>query len=427
MKRILKTTFLVLAAAIFRVDDSHSQQWTKLNTVSPPPGRRHATAIHDPQSNRMILFGGATEGGTMNDVWSLALATLTWSNITPAGGNTPAPRFGHTAIYDRQNHRMIVWSGQGSGFYNDAWAFDLTTHTWQELTASGVKPNQRYGSAAVYDPVNHSLIIAAGFTDAGRFNDTQSLRLASNEWVNLTPAGAKPVPRCLHTASYDAMRRRMMLYAGQSSGALNDFWAFDLTSNTWMELAFTPRPPGRFFSSSVVAGDQLLIFGGSSGSQSLNDTWAFDLEQNRWSEVSAAGTPPEKRNGHTAVYLPAQRAMMIFGGTGASLYNDVWVLENIAVGVKDDVHLPLRIALHQNYPNPFNPSTTIRFAVDRESLVTLQVFDLFGRIVATLADERLPAGTFTRAWNARGLPSGPYYYRLRANGSSQTRMLILLK
>ncbi len=378
MKRILKTTFLVLAAAIFRVDDSHSQQWTKLNTVSPPPGRRHATAIHDPQSNRMILFGGATEGGTMNDVWSLALATLTWSNITPAGGNTPAPRFGHTAIYDRQNHRMIVWSGQGSGFYNDAWAFDLTTHTWQELTASGVKPNQRYGSAAVYDPVNHSLIIAAGFTDAGRFNDTQSLRLASNEWVNLTPAGAKPVPRCLHTASYDAMRRRMMLYAGQSSGALNDFWA-------------------------------------------------FDLEQNRWSEVSAAGTPPEKRNGHTAVYLPAQRAMMIFGGTGASLYNDVWVLENIAVGVKDDVHLPLRIALHQNYPNPFNPSTTIRFAVDRESLVTLQVFDLFGRIVATLADERLPAGTFTRAWNARGLPSGPYYYRLRANGSSQTRMLILLK
>ena len=119
--------------------------------------------------------------------------------------------------------------------------------------------------------------------------------------------------------------------------------------------------------------------------------------------------------------------MMIFGGTGASLYNDVWVLENIPVGVEEDAPLPHRFTLHQNFPNPFNPSTTIRFEVDRESFVTLRIFDLFGRVVATLVHEQLPAGTFTRSWNAAGLPSGPYYYRMQANGSSQTRILILLK
>ncbi len=427
MKGILGTALPLIAALFLWPGGLHSQQWKKLNTVSPPPARRHATAILDPVSNKMILFGGVTQGGAVNDVRSLDIATLTWSDLTPSVGNAPAPRFGHNAIYDPQNHSMIIWSGQGIGFYNDVWSFNLSTHTWQELAVSGTKPNQRYGSAAVYDPVNHSLVITAGFTDAGRFNDTQSFRFSSHEWVNLTPTGTKPVPRCLHTASYDATRRRMMLYAGQSSGALNDFWAFDLTANTWMELAFTPRPPGRFFSSSVVADDRFIIFGGSSGGENLNDTWAFDLEQNRWLEVSITGTPPEPRNGHTTVYLPVQRAMMIFGGTGASLYNDVWVLENIPVGVEEDAPLPHRFTLHQNFPNPFNPSTTIRFEVDRESFVTLRIFDLFGRVVATLVHEQLPAGTFTRSWNAAGLPSGPYYYRMQANGSSQTRILILLK
>ena len=427
MKMIQSTLCFLMTALVFLPAGLQAQLWKKLNPASPPPARRYAAAIHDPVSNRMILFGGSTQTGTVNDVWVLDIANSTWTDVTPGTGNAPAPRFGHNAIYDPQNHSMIVWSGQGIGFYNDVWSFNLSTHTWQELTASGTKPNQRYGSAAVYDPVNHSLVIAAGFTDAGRFNDTQSFRFASSAWINLTPTGTKPVPRCLHTASYDASRQRMMLYAGQSSGALNDFWAFDLTANTWTELPFTPRPPGRFFSSSIVAGDRFLIFGGSSGSENLNDTWEFDLLQNRWSEVATTGTPPDRRSGHTAVYIPSQRSMMIFGGTGTSLYNDVWLLENITVGVNEEATLPHWFTLHQNFPNPFNPSTTIRFELERESFVTLKIFDLFGRTVATLADERLAAGTFSRSWNAFALPSGPCYYRLQANGSSQTRMLMLVK
>jgi photosystem II stability/assembly factor-like uncharacterized protein len=82
--------------------------------------------------------------------------------------------------------------------------------------------------------------------------------------------------------------------------------------------------------------------------------------------------------------------------------------------------------LEQNFPNPFNPSTVIRFQVEDEGWVSLTVFDLLGRTVATLADERLTPGQHTRAFNAVGLPSGVYFYRLKTPSHSATRKLLLL-
>lgn len=83
--------------------------------------------------------------------------------------------------------------------------------------------------------------------------------------------------------------------------------------------------------------------------------------------------------------------------------------------------------LHHNYPNPFNPSTTISFSLSRKSIVSLDISDALGRKVAVLASEELPAGTYTRQWNAEGLASGVYYYRLTAGDLTQTKKLILLR
>jgi photosystem II stability/assembly factor-like uncharacterized protein len=83
--------------------------------------------------------------------------------------------------------------------------------------------------------------------------------------------------------------------------------------------------------------------------------------------------------------------------------------------------------LFQNYPNPFNPSTTISFSLQARTFVSLKVFDVMGREVATLASEELSAGSFTRRWNAAGMPSGIYFYRLQAGAFTETKRLILLK
>jgi len=89
--------------------------------------------------------------------------------------------------------------------------------------------------------------------------------------------------------------------------------------------------------------------------------------------------------------------------------------------------IPASYTLHQNYPNPFNPSTTIEFALPKSAFVTLRVYDLLGRQVGELVSEKLGPGTYKTQWDARGLASGVYFYRLQAGEFVQTKKLLLLK
>jgi hypothetical protein len=88
--------------------------------------------------------------------------------------------------------------------------------------------------------------------------------------------------------------------------------------------------------------------------------------------------------------------------------------------------------LQQNYPNPFNPSTSIRFSVAQSGHVSLKVYNVLGVEVASLVNEQKGAGTFSVKWNAGGLPSGMYLYRLSETSDDgqvfeQAKKLVLLK
>jgi hypothetical protein len=103
-----------------------------------------------------------------------------------------------------------------------------------------------------------------------------------------------------------------------------------------------------------------------------------------------------------------------------------------ATGVEQTVSVPTVFGLEQNYPNPFNPSTTFRFRVAESGSVTLKVFNLLGKEVATLMSGQKNAGTFTVLWDAAGQPSGVYVARLVSVSDSkkmnvETRRLMLLK
>jgi hypothetical protein len=101
----------------------------------------------------------------------------------------------------------------------------------------------------------------------------------------------------------------------------------------------------------------------------------------------------------------------------------------IIVSVKDNTHQVTleRFKLNQNYPNPFNPSTTVSFSLPSKSFVSLKVFDILGREVATLVSEEMSAGTHVRQWNAEYISSGIYFYRLQAGLFTETKKLILLR
>jgi hypothetical protein len=97
------------------------------------------------------------------------------------------------------------------------------------------------------------------------------------------------------------------------------------------------------------------------------------------------------------------------------------------VGVQDEETLPTEFALEQNYPNPFNPSTKISWQSPIGSQQTLKIYDVLGNQVATLVDEYKPAGKYEFEFLASALPSGVYFYQLKADEYTAVKKMILLK
>lgn len=99
----------------------------------------------------------------------------------------------------------------------------------------------------------------------------------------------------------------------------------------------------------------------------------------------------------------------------------------LITGVKKEEVNVKAFTLSQNYPNPFNPATTITYKLPKSSLVTLKVYDLLGREVATLVNEEKISGTYNATWNARDAASGIYFYKITAGGYSKVNKMMLLK
>ena len=100
---------------------------------------------------------------------------------------------------------------------------------------------------------------------------------------------------------------------------------------------------------------------------------------------------------------------------------------NLLVDVEDEIITPIEFELSQNYPNPFNPSTKIKYQIPETEKVTLKVFDILGKEVATLVDREMRAGKYEVDLNGNSLTSGIYFYQLRTGNFVETKKMILLK
>jgi hypothetical protein len=98
------------------------------------------------------------------------------------------------------------------------------------------------------------------------------------------------------------------------------------------------------------------------------------------------------------------------------------------VSVEGEISMqPEEYNLFQNYPNPFNPSTTIRYSITNSELVRIKVYDILGREVKVLVNEIKQPGTYEVQFDASGLASGIYLYRVESGSFVQTKKMILLK
>ena len=98
------------------------------------------------------------------------------------------------------------------------------------------------------------------------------------------------------------------------------------------------------------------------------------------------------------------------------------------IGIQNiSTEIPSSFSLSQNYPNPFNPSTNVQFSIPNVQFVSLKVFDILGKEITTLVNEKLQPGTYETSFDASQLPSGIYFYRLNAGNFSETKKMLMIK
>ena|GEM_PF-577510 len=139
------------------------------------------------------------------------------------------------------------------------------------------------------------------------------------------------------------------------------------------------------------------------GASITNSGW-----QGKWSSIDSVNA-----NGYYVTVPAASAAIVKIMGNNT--------------GVEVNSGLPAIFTLSQNYPNPFNPSTTISYSIPKSGFVSLKVYNILGQAVATLYQGYQKTGSYKFNFDASGLASGVYLYRIEANGLAQTKKMILMK
>ncbi len=232
---------------------------------------------------------------------------------------------------------------------------------------------------------------------------------------------------------------RGILYVGSLD---SKFYAIDTATGS-IKWSFQTNGPIR--STAAVSPLGIIYFGNDAG-----QFFALDSAHSvKWyyQDSAAIQSPVLYHNGTVYIGTEAGRVMAFFDGgslftfaKGTSANLPIWGTfqgnnqrtgvqpVQISTGVSNNVYtLPAKYSVFQNYPNPFNPSTTISYQLPTQSHVTLKVFDVLGREVATLVNGEQTAGYKSVTWDAADIPTGMYFYRLQAGKYIETKKLLLLR
>jgi hypothetical protein len=227
--------------------------WQQIFPSGAPPQRNHHRAVYDAASNRMIVFGGFSTHNcpcaVLNDVWVLTNAngaeatTPTWTQLTPVGA-FPAPRSDFVLAYDPNSNRLILFGGAATSslgvLLNDVWVLTNAngigdTPAWLQITPLGPLLSRAYAYWG-YDPEGNRLVVFGGLAQLTpqypSSNDTWALTHAngiggSMQWQQLSASETGPIGRNEGAAAYDSTTNRLIVFGGEHHElalALNDTW-----------------------------------------------------------------------------------------------------------------------------------------------------------------------------------------------------------
>lgn len=419
--------------------------------IDYPAYRRHATMIVDSLNQRIILFGGASNnanGRWYNDVWEMPLDTLpsyAWHKVSVIG-TPPSVRCQHTAIYDTENQRMIIFGGcNNSGNLNDVWALNLTlsNENWERLYPAGTLPETRFDHYTIYHPGRKSMIVFGGCGSA-RLNDVWELKLDSIIWQEISVTGTRPVARAGGHEMFDLVNNRMIIFGGTSSSTFyNEVWALDLTSGSeyWTQLYPSGSiPTGRtgFASGCDQARNKFYFFGGWDDNWNLyNDLHVLDLSTSTWTQLFPSGYLPDARRNPCGIYDFFNDNFFVFGGDngpfGAQYFGDAPYIYLGSVGAPECWSQPFLVNCPTLSINTIvSGSVRIQYTLPKICNINLKILDATGRIISTLFSGKISSPSEWLTWNTKTVTgqtvsAGIYYCLLETEDTNISRKFVIAK
>ena len=333
------------------------------------------------------------------------------------------------------NDSRILYYGAGksssptmySGLWRNSNAPSATSTTgWTGLTATDVGTISgwvRAVSVIGVSTANSPNVVYFGTTD-GIVKRVDGANGASPAVTDVTPPGLNGgtaqggFVRCV---AVDPTNSNKALVAF-GNYEFQSLWYTTNGGTTWSDvegnLAGPAGPSIRWATIFYVGSDLNVFLGTSIGVLTTN---SFDGSSTVWAQAAA------NEIGNILIgymdYRASDRTLAV-GTHARGVFTTQFPESPTSAG---ELGQPVNFSLSQNYPNPFNPTTTIRFTVGKSGFVSLKVFDVSGKVVATLVNQQLDAGSHTRMFDASGLASGVYLYQLKSSGFSETKKMSLVR
>jgi hypothetical protein len=387
-----------------RVARLSGSSWTEMDTID-----RFNNIVHCLYSTDYDLYAGGHFTGYIQKyhgaVWSYLSSTFLTddvNSITSIGSNIYA-----CGSFSHAGNTRLNYVGRWDG---SSWS-PLDTGLNSTASALAVIGNNLYVGGSFYK------------TYAGM--DLKRIGMWNGHWNQLGTGIPNGWVNCLAVSGNN-------LYVGgsfafsTSNGVAHNIARWDGTS--WY-IVGTQLQPG--FNNEVLclAVDGSTVYAGGLFTAINGDTTTM-MHVAKWNGTSWS----QMGQGlNTAVYsLCISGGGYLYAG-GDFTYSGTTPIQHVAkwsipIGIQQiNNEIPVKHALGQNYPNPFNPSTKFRFSLAETEDVTITVYDITGKTVEKLVNEKLNAGSYEVEWNAVKLSSGTYFYKLKAGNYTETRKMVLVK
>ncbi len=407
--------------------DDSGKTWSPNNEItSNQTGDKGTIAIdHSPQSN----FNGRIYL-SWTDVSSTSPALCsyssnegeTWSTPVIINPNPPQRCIGGSVETSNDGNVYVTWSGISSSFNLDFAGLGISTDGGETWT------NQQniFDINAIYGLLpQKSNILINGLpqivVDKSGGSMNGWLYIVTTE-INKLPAGSDP-DIILHRSTDNGNTWSPGIRVNQdalNNGKIQYFPYLDVDPYGNLNILF--------YDDRNTTSDSASVF--LTRSTDGGDSWTeFEIASTTFKPKPIAGGSSNYQGDHIALISNDYQLNAFWMADYTGIYQ-VWsaVIDMNVLGVNENKNQqPTSFQLSQNYPNPFNPTTSMQYSIGSGQFVTLKVYDVLGREVVTLVNEEKPAGEYEVEFKASKLPSGIYFYRLKAGNFVETKKMILLR